>query len=343
MKALVKFCPGPDGLKIMDMPEPVPLPGELKIEVYAAGICGTDLHIMHDEYPCEMPVILGHEYAGVVTEMGSDVHGFSLGDKVVSLTAARTCGTCRYCTEELPMLCDERKSIGYGIHGAFAKYITIPAWLALKVADALPFETAAICEPLACVVHGVIERSDIKAGDYVLVSGPGTIGQLAAQVAKTCGAQVAVAGTAQDCARLALAMSLGADATLQANTDTAEQTAKAFTQGNGFDVAIECAGAAASAAFCLRALRKNSLYAQLGIFGKTISFDMDMALFKEIRITNSFGTKSTSWVTALRLLEAGRITVAPLTSKKFPLEEWQTAFARAQARQGYKILLSPNM
>jgi L-iditol 2-dehydrogenase len=286
---------------------------------------------------------MGHEYAGTVVEVGSGVEGFAAGDRVVSLTAIHTCGHCRYCYEGLLMLCADRLSIGSGRNGAFAEYLVIPSHLAFHIPEGVSLEAAALSEPLACVVRGVIERADIKAGDYALVSGPGAIGQLALQCAKASGARVVVSGTSQDAERLALSRELGADATIIVDAvDMAEAAAK-FTGGAGFDIAFECAGAASSAGACLRALRKHSQYAQIGIFGKPITFDMDMALLKEIRLTNSFASERTSWNIALRLLADRKVDTLPLISGKFALEDWEEAFRMAENREGYKILFLPGL
>ena len=341
MKALQKVAKGPAGIELRDIPEPTPAPNEIKVKVHAAGICGTDLHIKYDEYTYFPPVTMGHEYAGTVVEVGSGVKDFAVGDRVVSLTAISTCGHCRYCYEGLLMLCSNRLSIGSGKNGAFAEYMVIPSHLAFRIPEGVSLEAAALCEPLACVVRGVIERTEMKAGDYALVSGPGTIGLLALQCAKAGGARVAVSGTSSDMERLELARSLGADATFIVDkVDMAEATA-AFTGGEGFDIAFECAGAAPSAATCLRSLRKHSQYAQVGIFGKPIEFDMDMALLKEIRLTNSFASERTSWVIALRLLVDKKIDTGPLTRDRFSLDDWEKAFSMAENREGYKILLMP--
>lgn len=341
MKALQKIAKGPAGLALVDIPEPTPGSDEIKIKIHAAGICGTDLHIKHDEYSVFPPVTMGHEYAGTVVAVGSAVEGFAVGDRVVSLTAVHTCGHCTYCYEGLLMLCKERLSIGSGKNGAFAEYMVIPSHLAFHIPDGVSLEAAALCEPLACVIRGVIERTEIKAGDYALVSGPGAIGQLAVQAAKASGARVAVSGTSKDAERLALAKKLGADATIVVDEEDADAAAAAFTGGAGFDIAFECAGAAPSADFCLRALRKHSQYAQIGIFGKKILFDLDLALLKEIKITNSFASERTSWVTALRLLADKKIDTLPLISGTFSLQEWEKAFSMAENREGYKILLMP--
>jgi len=343
MKALLKESKGPEGVVLRNIKEPEPLKNELKIKVHAAGICGTDIHIMRDEYPCNAPVILGHEYSGIVEEVGSEVQGFKKGDRVISLTAVVTCGNCKFCHEGLLMLCDERLSIGSGVNGAMAEYLVVPAHLAFKIPDEVSLDEAALCEPLACVVRSVIEKATVKAGDYVLVSGPGTMGLLTMQVAMASGGKVVVTGTSIDKERLALAKKLGAYDTIVVDQEDTYKRAEEITDGWGFDVAFECAGAAPSANTCLKLLKKTGLYVQVGLYGKSIQFDHDLALKKEINMTNSYASERTSWERALRLLKFKQVNVAPLSSVKLPIEEWQKGFDMAINKEGYKILLMPNL
>ena len=341
MKALVKYAAGLNGVALRDVPEKDPLAGELKIKVHAAGICGTDLHIVKDEYPSNMPVVLGHEFSGIVAAVGSEVANFKLGDRVISLTAVVTCGNCEYCHAGLLMLCDSRKSIGSGVDGAMAEYIIVPAHLAFKIPDEVSLDEAALCEPLACVVRSVIERASVKASDYVLVSGPGPIGILVLQVALAHGAKVVMAGTSQDRKRLELASKLGAVVTVVVDEEDPAVVMAKITGGRGFDVAFESAGVEASADLCLRMLKKTGLYSQVGLYGKKVVFDFDLALKKEISITNSFATARTSWEKALRLLQHKQVDMQPLISAKLPLKDWERGFAMAMNKEGYKILLCP--
>ena len=341
MKGLFKLGEGEDNVAVREAAEPEAEAGQLKIRVHAAGICGTDIHIVKDEFASNHPVILGHEYSGVVAETGAGVTGFRPGDRVVSLTAVVTCGHCVYCHEGLLMLCEKRKSIGSGVNGAMAEFVTVPADLAFHIPDGVSLDEAALCEPLACVVRSVIERSTVKAGDHVLVSGPGTIGLLTMQLAAASGGQVVVTGTTLDRERLKLAWELGAKAVIVVDEEDVGAKVAEITDDSGFDVAFECAGAAPSADTCLQQLKKTGLYVQVGLFGKKIGFDMDLALKKEIRITNSFASERTSWVRALRLLQFGQVNVRPLISARLPLEEWKRGFEMAINKEGYKILLQP--
>lgn len=341
MKGLHKLGYGSDGVDIREVPEPAAGAGQLKVRVHAAGICGTDMHIMLDEYPSNYPVIMGHEFSGIVEAVGEGVRDFKPGDRVVSLTAVVTCGHCSYCHEGILMLCEERLSIGSGVNGAMAEYVVVPADLAFKIPEGVSLDEAALCEPLACIVRSVIERATVKAGDYVLVSGPGTIGLLTLQLAMASGGKVVVTGTAVDGERLKLAAELGALAVINVAEEDVHAKVAELTNGAGFDVAFECAGAAPSADACLRLLKKRGLYVQVGLFGRKIEFDLDLALKKEIVMTNSYASARTSWVRALRLLEHKQVNVKPLVSAKLPLADWRRGFDMALNKEGYKILLQP--
>ncbi|WP_407267766.1 zinc-binding dehydrogenase [Radiobacillus sp. PE A8.2] len=343
MKALLKLDKGLKNVSLREVPEPDVKGDEIKIKVHAAGICGTDLHIIKDEYPANYPVIMGHEFSGIVEEVGSNVKKFNENDRVVSLTAVVTCGNCKYCNTGLLMLCEQRKSIGSGVNGAFAEYISVPANLAFKLPATISLDEAALTEPLACIVRCVIERGTVKPGDNVIVSGPGPIGLLTAQVAKASGGHVTVLGITNDSKRLELAKELGVDEVVMIDTDKGVTKINEIMESKGFDVAFECSGVEASANNCLKFLNKTGLYVQVGLFGKRISFDMDLALMKEIMITNGFASEPTSWEIALRLLERGQVNVRPLISDKLSINEWKKGFEISDKKKGYKVLLDPNM
>ncbi len=343
MEALMKMCRGDSNLYYMtDVPEPVPGPHDLKIRVHACGICGTDLHIRHDDYLVYPPVIIGHEYSGVVAATGAEVKNFAVGDPVVSLTTARTCEECDFCLQGRRMLCPGRRSIGSGVNGAFASYVIVPAALAFHVPASVSLDAAVLCEPLACVVRAVIERTNVRAGDRVFVSGAGAIGLLAALAAIACGGVVTMSGLSSDVDRLAFARQMGVHAVVDVQKELPEAIVARLTDKKGFDVAFECSGAAASADNCLTVLRKTGQYTQIGLFGKAVPFNFDLALTKEIHIVCSFASERASWQKTLRLLEYGMPQVEALITHKIPLRNWGEAFALYESRQGFKILLIPD-
>lgn len=341
MKALVKTCLGPDCMRYMDVPEPSPGDDEIKVRVHACGICGTDIHLMHDTYPSNPPIITGHEFSGVVVENGIEVQEFSPGDRVVTLTAVETCGTCEWCRQGLRMLCPERKSVGSGRNGGFAEYVVIPALHAFHLPENISLTEAALCEPLACVCRSVCERTVVRAGDWVLVAGAGIMGQLTAQVAMACGAQVIMTGLRRDVERFRLARELGVCATVAVDDGNPLEEIARITHGLGPQTAFECSGAAESGELCLQALMKTGTYMQVAIPGKPILFNMDLALYKEIAISNSYASERSSWLIALRLLEQKRVNLTPLISAQLPLADWEEGFRRSMTREEFKILLLP--
>ena len=341
MKALVKTKPGPGGLQLMDLPEPSPGDDEIKVKVYACGVCGTDLHILHGQYPSSPPVTLGHEFSGYVTEVGRYVKNFQVGDRVVSMTAVKTCGTCEWCLRDLRMLCPQRQSLGVAWNGAFAEYVILPARQSFHLPESVSMLAGALCEPLACCCRGVCEGSNVKPGDYVLVTGAGIMGQLTAQAAMACGGTVIMTGLKGDEKRFDAARHAGVFATVYADGDDPLKEILALTGGEYPAEAFECSGTAAAADFCLHALRKTGSYTQIAIPGKPIPFDMDLALYKEISISNSYASERSSWELALKLLEQKRVQIQQLAGTVFPLEQWQAAFDRMAAKEDFKVLIQP--
>lgn len=339
MKALVKKGRGQVSLE--QVPEPIPGINDIKVKVLRAGICGTDIHILKDEYPYNPPVIMGHEYVGVVVEVGQGVTSFVTGDYVVSLTAVKTCGHCTFCKQGLLMLCEERESIGSGRDGVFAEYVVIPEHIAYKITIEKESEllSYAICEPLSCVTRCVIERAAIKPGHLVLVSGPGSIGLIALQLAKIQGAYVILSGIEKDRDRLQIGLNLGADQVVSSSKDL--QSAVAKISDYGCDVALECSGASSSADACIEMLKKQGQYVQLGLFGKKIPFDMDLCLRKEITLSNGFASEPSSWDIALGLLEQKKVDLLPLVSHQFDLINWEKAFDTVLSGNCLKVLLKP--
>ena len=160
MKALMKVAKGPGNIEVRDIPRPtLPGPDWVIIEVKAAGVCGTDLHIWHDQYPYWPPVVMGHEFSGVIAEAGDGVRGFQVGDRVVAEPHSLACGVCPLCRQGKVQICASKRSPGWGIDGAFTDYVAMPYHLLHRIPDNLSFELAALAEPMAITVHQVSERS----------------------------------------------------------------------------------------------------------------------------------------------------------------------------------------
>ena len=342
MKALRKLHPGEGGVQLCEVPVPVPAADEIRIKVAYVGICGTDMHIIGDEYAANMPVTMGHEYSGIVDAVGADVKDFAVGDRAISMTVGYACGKCHCCRTGNELKCVERKSIGSGMDGAMAEYVVIKADRAFHIPQSVSLKTAALSEPVSCCTRSVIEVSAIRASDYVYVSGPGVMGQLVAQLARQAGAHVTVGGTNMDGERLALAKKLGADEIVDVTAVDIEKRALEITHGEGFDVVYECAGVAPSVRTCMKVLRKMGQYVQVCLFGKEIPFDMDAALIGEKHIVNSFAADRSSFEITLRLMEYHRLKLDEFITKVYPIEQWEQAVTDTANKIGYKILLRPN-
>lgn len=341
MPAVVKMARGEGNVSLQKVSAPQPGPGQVLLAVRAAGICGTDLHIYHDEYPTQPPVVLGHELAGEVAAIGEGVGTVSPGDRVTTETYFHLCGACRFCRGGQPNLCPERRSIGSGVHGGFAPYVVVPERNIHLLPAGLSFPEAALTEPLACVVHGALELPKVTAGDVAVISGPGAIGLLTLQAVRAAGAAVIVLGTAADQRRLALASELGALRAIDITADDPAPIVRGLTAGWGADIVFECSGAGAAARGLLAHARRGGQYAQIGLFGKPVAWDLDQVCMKELRVTGSNASVPSAWRTALRLLADGSVRTAPLISDVYPLSGWADAFHRFEQRDGVKLLLDP--
>jgi L-iditol 2-dehydrogenase len=330
MHGLTKLAPGPGNVGIAERPEPAAAPGHVVLDVAAAGICGTDIHIYDGEYDSRPPVTMGHEVSGVVAELGDGVDGAWLGARVVTETYFSTCGRCAHCLAGRINLCRERRSIGSFVDGGFAPRLHVPARNLHRIPDWLDAHVAALTEPLACCCQSLLHPRRITEGDAVLVVGPGPIGLLAAQIAHAAGGEVHVRGTPRDAARLATAGALGFA------TSTTDHGAV-----GDFDVVVECSGHEAGMAFALESARRGGRYVQIGLAGKPVSIPFDLVCFGELSVTSGNASTPESWRLALELIAERRVDLAPLFSEAVPLAEWEHAFAATRSGVGIKYVLVP--
>lgn len=341
MKGLVKYDRGVSSAEIREVAEPKVIPGHVIIEVTACGICGTDLHVLADEYPYKPPVVLGHEFSGTIAEIGPQVSYFRPGDRVVSIPFFSTCGRCRFCLTGHWNLCPERVTAGSGVNGGFTRYVLMPERTLFKVPDHVDLKLAALSEPLACNVRAVLEETRVNAGDVVMVVGPGPIGLMAMQVALAGGARTMVCGTSQDVARLELARTLGADDVVDIQKEDILEWIREKTNGEGADIVFECSGAAPAVMMGIQMLRRRGQYTQIGLFGKPLTVDVNQVVLKEIIMHGSYSSSWTSWKKAQELIGQKRIQLAPLVSDILPLSEWQQGFEKCRNKESMKVLLCP--
>ncbi len=329
MRAVIKQASGPEGIVVGTVSSPVASAGHAVVAVIATGICGTDVHIARDEYAHEMPVVMGHEILGRVLSVGTAEDDQWLGTLVAIETYFSTCEACHMCRAGRRNLCTERRSLGSYRNGGFAERVLVPV-MNLHALPKLPGELdGVLSEPLACVTQCLLDPPLVQPGDRVLVTGPGTMGQLAAQVARASGGDVTLAGLPNDAARLAVAAELGF------TTITAEP------EHDVFDVVIECSGSASGAATSLRSVRRGGRYVQVGIFGKDVMLPFDLIIYKEVLVSSGFASTPASWRSAMRLLDSEHLSLSPLITRRVPLENFNEALVATSKGEGMKTVVCP--
>jgi L-iditol 2-dehydrogenase len=343
LKAVVKYAPGKGNVELRDVEEPTPGPHQVKVEVKAAGVCGSDIHIYHDDIKLLVrpPVVMGHEFAGVIAELGEGVQGLHVGDRITCETAAYVCGECLQCRMGNYNICPEKKLIGYVFNGCFAKYCLVDEGRVHLLPDNVDFVAGALSEPLACCVHALLELTCISAGDVVVITGPGPIGLLCLQLVKAEGGYAIVCGTSQDGDRLKMAHRLGADVTVNVESQDVLKLVEGMTNSQGADVFLECSGVPAAARLGLDVTRRGGQYTQIGLFSGPFEVDLSLVAYKELKVTGSLGQKWTAWKRGLTLLSQGKVDTKSLVTHILPLTQWREAFQIFEEKNGLKIVLQP--
>jgi L-iditol 2-dehydrogenase len=343
VKALVKYAPGPGNVEVLDVEEPSCSERQVKIEIAYCGVCGTDIHVLNDTFRNYPPVILGHEFAGTVIEVGRNSGGnVRIGDRVTGLGAtAITCGECAYCRSGSFIFCLKRRGMGHGVNGAFTRYVVMRPDQAYRIPDEFGLDEASITEPFAAVVQAVTELTSVRIGDTVLVSGPGPMGLLCLKLLAAEGVRTIVAGTSADSARLEAATRFGAAEIVNVHSQNLVEAIREYTSGVGVDVAFECAGHAGSVRGCLESLRPMGQYTQVAICGHDIEFPIDQIFYKQLRLVGSVCYTARTWERVMKIYADGRIRLKDLISEKLPISDWRKAFDLCVERRTLKVLMHP--
>jgi L-iditol 2-dehydrogenase len=332
------------GVDLTDIPMPgAPLGAEdLLVDVAAAGLCGSDLHALAwtPEYAFMvdlLPVTLGHEFSGTVRAVGSAVTAFAAGDRIVCSPSV-TCGTCVGCRAGRPLECENRKVVGLHMDGAFASRVVVPARACHPLPADLPFDLAALAEPLSVAVNAV-DVADMAPGQAVVVLGPGPIGMAAAWVARHRGADVLLVGL-DDGDRLARAGEMGLEHRADLRTETLDD-AVFRTLGRRPDRVIEATGARASIAQSLPLLRPGGVLVVSGIHSESYALDLTRFVREKKQLRAAHDTTATAFAEALRLLKTEGAALSRLITHREPLDRALEALTLARGKQAVKVMLLP--
>src|SRR5450755_1263518 len=343
MKALRKMQAG-KGLQMETVAVPSIGRGDVLVRVKAASICGTDLHIYGwdrwSQGRIKPPVTLGHEFCGVVEQVGEEVEAVGPGD-FVSAEMHVNCGHCHQCRLGESHICQNLRIIGIDRDGAFAELVKIPASNIIKLDASIPEHYGAILDPLGNAVHTVLAGP--IAGMTVLVTGCGPIGLMAFAVAKACGSSTVFATETNE-QRRAMAKRMGADVVINPAAEDSVARIKSETDGTGVDVLLEMSGNPTAIQSGFKALRAGGRASLLGIPTEPVSLDLvNDVIFKGATVQGIYGRRMYgTWVQMTALLKAGRLDLEPLFGERAPLEKFEGAFAMLQGGLAGKILLYPD-
>ena len=319
-------------IETLEVPVPQPAHGEVLVKIAAAGICGTDRHLLRGEFPSTPPVTLGHEFSGTVTALGPGVTGVAIGARV-TCDPNIACGICSQCLAGRINLCRNLRAVGVHRDGGFAEYSAFPAHRALQLPDQMELIHGAFCEPLACCIHG-IDIGAPRAGEKVAVIGGGVIGMLALQLARNAGAETML--ITRQAAKRALAATLGA-------THTAATAAEARDiWRDGADLVLECAGVVETVETCPALTRVGGRIVVLGVLsaGQKVAIEPFDLLFREVQMLFSFVNPFTQ-ARAVAMIAGGAVQVAPLISRQMTLDEAPVAIANPPLPGEIKALVMP--
>jgi L-iditol 2-dehydrogenase len=330
----------PSEVTLETVPTPTPRANEALIQVDACGVCGTDRSIFGGLYPVEFPIVLGHEYAGTVVEVGSDVKNLAVGQRV-AVDPNVTCQVCAYCRRGLTHLCGNLSPLGIVRQGGYAEYSAVPEQNAYVLPDSVSLEEGALLEPLACCVRGM-QLSNLELGDRVVILGAGPIGCLLTQLFRTAGAsQIIVSDFNRSRRKLALAF--GADVVVDSVGEFVQTEVKFRTQGLGADVAVDASGTEAGAAMSLSLTRRGGTVLWFGSAPPQarVSVSPFWVNDNEITIRGSFNNPFTH-APALALVAGGRVDVRSLITDRVALPNILRALDLKNFPNAGKIVVRPN-
>ena len=336
--AVVNFAPEKGSVEIRQIAVPDIGDDDVLLEVVNVGVCGSDLHQWTADHsrPVNYPVVLGHEFGGLIAAVGKNVSVWKEGDRVVSETAAIINPNSPMSKTGLYNLDPDRKGFGYGVNGAMTRYVRVPARCLHKVPAQLSFEEACLTEPCCVAYNSVAVNSSVKPGDRVIVIGPGTIGILCAAVARICGAEVAVVGLESDKLRLDIAKQYGCEPIIGDATEWAKNR-----DGLGADLIVDAAGASITLKMALQWVRPNGQITKVGWGPQPLGFSLDPLVQKNVTLKGSFSHNWPIWERVIALLASGSLNVKPIIGGVWAIDQWKEAFEKMHHGEVVKSVLKP--
>jgi len=338
MKAAIFYQPF--DARIEERLQPQPGPGQLLVEVGVCGVCGTDRHIYEGSYPARLPVVPGHEFAGVVVETGPGVERFKIGDRV-TVDPNIPCGMCHFCRSGRPHFCVENQTIGQHLDGAYAPFTLAPVENAYLLPEVMTLEQGAMTEPVACGVHG-IDRAQVHPGATVVVLGAGPVGLILMQLARAAGAGKIIVSEPKDMRR-SLALELGADYAIDPRADSLPDLVRRHAP-YGAELVIEAAGVAETTRQALELVQPTGTVLVFGAADPKDEIRIHpYNLYRyELSIIGTFVLPYTM-DRSLKLIASGRVKVDPLFSHRLPVEQTVKAMDLMASGEAVKILMDPRM
>jgi L-iditol 2-dehydrogenase len=344
MAGVVQYDLKPHSVELREVPIPEIGEDEVLLAVGAVSVCGSDVHQYHatQSWPVVTPVVLGHEFGGIVARAGRRVNGVREGDRVVSETASYICGRCMMCRTGAYNLCPDRKGFGYGINGAMAGFVKVAERCLHPIPAHLPFERAALTEPCCVGYNAVIEKSKVKPGDTVVVLGPGPIGLLCAEMARLAGAgTLVVAGMSRDAQRLQAAKELGVPHAINLEEVNLKEFVHGIGDGLGAHLVVDAAGASAALRTAMDIVRPAGQITKVGWGPQPLGFSLDPLVQKAVRLQGSFSHTFQNWEMVVAMLASGQINLKPIISRVAELEDWRDCFDGMHNGNYVKTVLQP--
>ena len=335
---VVNYGSAKHSVELREIPKATIQPDQVLLRVEAVSVCGSDLHMWESTHGWAMnyPVVLGHEFGGVIDQVGAEVRGWHAGDRVVSETAAVIDPDSPLSRQGLYNLDPTRRGYGAAVDGAMRRWVNVPARILHRVPDQLPLEKAALTEPCCVAYNAVVQNGHIRPGDRVLVLGPGPIGLLCAAMARLQGAEVGVLGLERDRPRLAIAEQYGCTALLGNAAGWAREG-----DGLGVDGVIDAAGVSATLKLALELVRPAGWISKVGWGTRPLDFSLDPLVQKNITLQGSFSHNWPIWERVIRLLASGVLDISPVIGGVWPLESWREAFETMHSCRIAKAVLKP--